>query len=70
LYAIPENKKYTFSTLLEKLGSVLYNKKTKEGLVIVSENLLRQNKLAYVIFGRNENRALDIEYKMEQLLEE
>lgn len=69
-YAIPENKKYTFSTLLEKLGSVLYNKKSKEGLVIVSENLLRQNKLAYVIFGRNENRALDIEYKMEQLLEE
>lgn len=69
-YALPEQKGYTFSEILQTLKPILFNKKAKEGIIIVSENLLRQNKLAYVIFGRNENRALDIEYKMEQLLEE
>ncbi|HEX9008708.1 MAG TPA: hypothetical protein VF837_05615 [Patescibacteria group bacterium] len=67
-YPIPNKKKYTFTKLYEKLKPVIFNKKTKEGVVIASASLLAQNKLAYIIFGKNKKRALGIEEKMENLI--
>jgi hypothetical protein len=46
----------------------MFNKKTKEGVVIASASLLAQNKLAYIIFGKNKKRSLEIEGKMEELI--
>jgi len=54
--------------VLDVLQSVLFDKKTKEGVVIASANLLNQGRLAYIIFGKNERHALEIEQKMESLL--
>lgn len=68
LYPLPERKKYNFGKILKTLSPILWDKKKKEGVIIISENLLRQNKLAYVIFGNNKKRALEIENKLEELL--
>ena len=58
----------TFTQVYDALTPVLFDKKTKEGVVIASANLIRQHRLAYVIFGNNKNRALEIETRMKELL--
>ncbi len=58
----------TFSQIQEKLRPILFNKSTQEGVLTVSENLLRMDKLAYIIFGKTKKRAYDIEAEMESLL--
>ncbi len=66
--ALPQAKNFTFAKLLQTLKPILYHPKTKEGLVIISENLLAQHLLAYVIFATTKKRALEIETQMESLL--
>jgi len=58
----------TFREVYERLLSVLFDKKKKEGVVIASSNLIRQHRLAYVIFGNNKSRALEIEARMEEIM--
>lgn len=65
---LPKNYAPTFTELQKKLSPVLFNKKTKEGLVIASANLLKQGQLAYIVFGRDEKHALEIEAKAKKLL--
>jgi len=67
-YPLPEGKKFIFGQVKELLTPILYNKKTKEGLVIISENLLVQNKLAYIIFARNKKRAEELENQMKSYI--
>jgi len=62
------NKKYSFKKLINLLKPILFDKRREEGLIIISENLLKQNKLAYAIFGKTKNRAILIEKEMENLL--
>jgi hypothetical protein len=59
---------YTFAEMKQTLQSILFNKQTREGLVIISHNLLSYHKLAYIIFGKNKKRAYELESQMEQLL--
>jgi hypothetical protein len=58
----------TFADALDVLKPVLFDKKTREGVVLVSENVISSRHLAYIIFGRTEKRALEIELEMEKLL--
>jgi len=67
-YALPKGKKPSFEEVLQVLQPVLFDKRAKEGVVLASSNLLEQSKFAYVIFGRNEKRSLEIEHEMEELL--
>lgn len=67
-YSLPKGKKPSFDKIIQVLTPVLFDKKTKEGVVLASSNLLEQGKLAYIIFGKNEKRSLEIENEMEQLL--
>ncbi len=67
-YDLPKGHTFTFPKILESLQSVLFNKQTKEGIVLVSENLLSYNRLGYIIFGPNEKRANEIESRMVELL--
>lgn len=67
-YMLPNNMKPSFDQVRETLTSVLFDKKTKEGVVLVSSLLLEQSKFAYIVFGSTEKRALEIEAKMEELL--
>ncbi|MCL4360504.1 hypothetical protein M1555_04615 [Patescibacteria group bacterium] len=68
-YSLPYARPPGFPDMLETLRPVLYDRETKEGLVVVSENLLTsRNTLAYIIFGKNKKRALEIEEEMEGLI--
>lgn len=67
-YKLP-SKDIQFAELIAQLEPVLFNKKTKEGVVVASNNLLRQGTLAYIVFGSTKKHALDIETKMFALLE-
>lgn len=67
-YDISHIRRPTFEMMRTRLLPILFNKVTQEGLVMLSENLLRMEKLAYVIFGKTKKRALDIEAEMEHLL--
>lgn len=68
VFKIPSKKKYSFEELLEIVEPILFSRKTKEGLVICSANLLKEGRLAYIIFGKNKKRAEVIEEKMKQIL--
>lgn len=67
-HPLPGKRKMTFTTLHKLLAPILYNKKTKEGLILASEHMMLQQALAYVIFGKTKSRALAVEAKMEALL--
>ena len=69
-WKLPKDVKPSFTELMNKLEPVLFNKKTKEGLVVASANLLKQSQLAYIIFGKNEKHALEIESKAQRILAE
>lgn len=67
-YVLPKTITRAFGEILSRLTPILFNKKTREGLIICSENLLRQGNLAYIIFAHNKKRAYEIEEQMESLL--
>jgi len=67
-WKLPEGFNLNFDELIKLLKPLLFDKKTKEGVVIASANLLRQGLLAYIIFGKNKKRALEIEAKAHALL--
>ncbi len=68
LYPLPDGYRPTFVDLEQQLRPVLFDRNSKEGVVVVSENLLAFGNLGYIIFGANRKRAYEIEERMEQLL--
>lgn len=64
----PGDKKWTFPQLSETLSDVLFQKKTGEGVVLVSSALLELGKFGYIVFGANKRRAYEIEEEMMRLL--
>jgi hypothetical protein len=67
-YDVAHLKNPTFGGICERLQPILFNKSTREGLIIVSESLLRMNNFAYIIFGKTKKRAYELESEMEALL--
>ena len=67
-YDISHLKRQTFTSIQERLAPVLFNKETKEGLILTSENLLRKQWLSFIIFARTKKRSYEIEARMEELL--
>ena len=68
LYELPKQKSYSFEEIQTTLTPILFDKKTKEGVIIAAANLLSQHRMAYIIFGASRKRAYEIEAKMEELL--
>lgn len=68
MYSIPSEKKYKFTEIEKLFKKLLFDRKKREGVVIASANLLSQGKLAYIIFGKNKKRAVEIEGEMKKLL--
>jgi hypothetical protein len=61
MFSIPGRKKYRIEELLRLFEPLLFDRKKREGVVI--------GKLAYIIFGKNKNRAEKVELEMKKLLE-
>ncbi len=68
MYQITDTSLKTFDGLLQRLVPVLFDKKTEEGVIVGSANLLARHQFGYVVFGKNKQRALKIEEEMERLL--
>jgi hypothetical protein len=68
-YALHDKSLTTFLKMKERLEPILFTRKTREGLIIVSENMLPRQQFMYIIFGPNKKRALEIEAEMDRLLE-
>jgi len=68
LYPLQSKKQLTFSQLLTQLRPILFDKKTKEGVVLAAANLLKHQQIAYIIYGQTSKRVLAIEAQMEALL--
>jgi len=69
-YALPQGVEFsTFTQMTDRLAPVLFNKEAREGVLVVSENLLlRQRVLLYIVFGSTKKRAVEIEEQMMGLL--
>lgn len=67
-YELKAGVRPSFKQMLELMTPILFNKKTKEGLVIASASLLTQSTFAYVVFAKNKKKAMEIENKMFNLL--
>ncbi len=63
-------KKYSLFELLEQFKSILYNKKTKTGLIIGSEQVLEHNGFSFIIVGKNKTHSLLLLKEMRIILEE
>lgn len=69
IYEFTPAKTLDFTNLCQILSSVLFNKKTREGIVITAANMLKHNKMGYIIFGNNKQKALVLEAQMEALIQ-
>ncbi|MFA5136451.1 MAG: hypothetical protein WC489_03595 [Patescibacteria group bacterium] len=58
----------SFNKILTAVEPVLFSHRTKEGVVISSENTLKHKQVIYIVFGNTKRRAFDIEEKMKDLL--
>lgn len=67
-YDISHLKRQTFTQILDRLSPVLFDKTTKEGVVITSENMLWMQKLSFILFAKTKKRATEIEARMAELL--
>lgn len=68
MHPLPGKKGTIFKKLYEQMKPILFSRKTKEGLVICSSNLLKDGYLSYIIFGKNKKRAETLEAEMKKLL--
>ena len=59
-----------FVKIKKILRRLAFGRRKKEGVVIVSANLLAQGKFAYIVFGKNKRRASAIEKEMMSLLKQ
>ncbi len=67
-YLLPRNN-LNFSKIKDILKPILFDYKSKEGIVIASSNLIKLGIFSYIIFGKNKKRSLDTEKRMGVLLE-
>ncbi len=67
-YELKAGVRPSLKQVLDVLSPILFNKKTKEGFVVASANLLTQSTLAYVVFAKNKKKAMEIENRAFTLL--
>lgn len=68
IWTLPGNKPIEFPKLLQLLSPILYNREKKEGVIIISANLLRRHQCGYVVVGKDKQTTLSIEAEMEHIL--
>lgn len=68
-FDISDLKRPSFTSVRNVLKPILYDKHTREGVVISSENIIKQKEFIYLIFGNTKRRAYQIETEMKKLLQ-
>jgi hypothetical protein len=67
-YTLNFKKKLKFTQLLKHMDKLLFNSKTKEGIVFPSATLLAYNKLVYIVIAETEKIAVELEKEMKTIL--
>lgn len=67
-YDIFPKKSRVFTDILAKLEPLLYSAKTKEGIILNSENAVPDGKLIYMTIGKNKKRAYALETQLFETL--
>lgn len=67
-YTFKTQKQIDFDYLLKRLQPVLYNKPSKEGVIVSSSAFLATNDLVYIIYGANKRRAYKIQSNLLEIL--
>ncbi|HUW22180.1 MAG TPA: hypothetical protein VMW41_05970 [Candidatus Bathyarchaeia archaeon] len=67
-FRLSAKKIYTFNQIIGRLETLLYSYSTGEGVIVNSENILKEKELIYTIIGRDKKRAYEIEAKMREAL--
>ena len=62
------NKKISFNALIEMVSPLLYDKKTKVGFILGSENTLHHKGLSFILVGKNKKHTLVLAKKMNAVL--
>lgn len=68
LYPFNKVKSPSFSEMKNILKPVLFDKKKKEGVIMVAANRLKKNFLSYILFARTLKRAEEIENHLSLLI--
>ncbi|MEI7579934.1 MAG: hypothetical protein WCJ58_07955 [bacterium] len=63
-YNLPGVINLPFNDLLVKLKELLFNPRKKEGIVILSKNIISQKGFAYIIFAKNKKKAFEYQDKL------
>jgi len=58
----------TFEKVINAIQPVIYNKKTKEGVILSSSAPIKDKQLLYSVFGKNKRRAYEIEVRLLEIL--
>ena len=66
-YELPKSN-WNFDKIMSIFKPILYNDKTKSGIIITSENLLPLNFLSYVIIGRTKSETMGLVQQIKDLL--
>jgi len=69
LYELPTTREYAFSDIKTAIEILLFTREKGEGVVIAAANILKQQKLSYIIIGQTKKDAFAIEKKMEKILQ-
>lgn len=67
-FPLGKKKIFQFRQIKELLEPVLFDHKTKEGVILTTANKLKQHQLGYIVFGKDKKRVAEIEEKMHELL--
>lgn len=60
----------TFEKVIDAIRPILYNKKTKEGVILSSSlSIIEEKKLLYTIYGKTKKRAYQLEQELFKFLE-
>jgi hypothetical protein len=67
-HPLPDTGSVTFESIVELLSPLLFTQQKREGVIMASANILKQQKLSHIIVGKNKDAAFAIEAEMERLL--
>jgi hypothetical protein len=67
-FRLPKGGHYTFTKVMDALKPILFDKATKEGVIVPMARSLEHDLIAYIVLGNDKKRAADIEQRMFDIL--
>ncbi len=68
-YKFNNQESLNFKKIIDIIQPILFNKKSREGVILSSASPLEYNQLLYTILGKNKKKAYDIQEQLYKLLE-